>query len=112
MRYSLRNPHAYADSNLLVFVNILECCRHNAVKHLVYASTSSVYGGNTKLLFSEHGNVDHPVSLYAATKKANEVMATPTAISTVRRPPACASSPSVGRAGASIWRYSCSRERY
>lgn len=75
VRYSLTNPHAYADSNLLGFVNILEGCRHNAVKHLVYASSSSVYGGNTKMPFSEHDNVDHPVSLYAATKKANELVA-------------------------------------
>jgi UDP-glucuronate 4-epimerase len=75
VRYSLKNPHAYADSNLLGFVNILEGCRHNAVKHLVYASSSSVYGGNTKMPFSEHDSVDHPVSLYAATKKANELMA-------------------------------------
>lgn len=75
VRYSLKNPHAYADSNLLGFVNILEGCRHNAVKHLVYASSSSVYGGNTKMPFSEHDSVDHPVSLYAATKKANELVA-------------------------------------
>ena len=75
VRYSLKNPHAYADSNLLGFVNVLEGCRHHAVKHLVYASSSSVYGGNTKMPFSEHDNVDHPVSLYAATKKANELMA-------------------------------------
>ena len=75
VRYSLKNPHAYVDSNLLGFVNILEGCRHSAVKHLVYASSSSVYGGNTKMPFSEHDNVDHPVSLYAATKKANELMA-------------------------------------
>ncbi|HEY1182467.1 MAG TPA: NAD-dependent epimerase [Rhodocyclaceae bacterium] len=75
VRYSLKNPHAYADSNLLGFVNILEGCRHSGVKHLVYASSSSVYGGNTKMPFSEHDNVDHPVSLYAATKKANELMA-------------------------------------
>lgn len=75
VRYSLKNPHAYADSNLLGFVNILEGCRHSAVKHLVYASSSSVYGGNTKMPFSEHDNVDHPVSLYAAAKKANELMA-------------------------------------
>ena len=75
VRYSLTNPHAYADSNLLGFVNMLEGCRHNAVKHLVYASSSSVYGGNTKMPFSEHDNVDHPVSLYAATKKANELVA-------------------------------------
>jgi UDP-glucuronate 4-epimerase len=75
VRYSLKNPHAYADSNLLGCVNVLEGCRHNAVKHLVYASSSSVYGGNTRMPFSEHDNVDHPVSLYAATKKANELMA-------------------------------------
>ena len=75
VRYSLTNPHAYVDSNLVGFVNILEGCRHGKVEHLVYASSSSVYGGNTKLPFSEHDSVDHPVSLYAATKKANELMA-------------------------------------
>jgi UDP-glucuronate 4-epimerase len=75
VRYSLLNPHAYADSNVTGFLNILEGCRHNAVEHLVFASTSSVYGANTKQPFSEHQNVDHPVSLYAATKKANELMA-------------------------------------
>jgi UDP-glucuronate 4-epimerase len=75
VRYSITNPHAYADSNLVGFVNILEGCRHNAIQHLVYASSSSVYGGNTKMPFSEHDSVDHPVSLYAATKKANELMA-------------------------------------
>ncbi len=75
VRYSLKNPYAYVDSNLLGFVNILEGCRHHDVEHLVYASSSSVYGGNTKLPFSEHDNIDHPVSLYAATKKANELMA-------------------------------------
>jgi UDP-glucuronate 4-epimerase len=75
VRYSLTNPHAYIDSNVQGFINILEGCRHNAIEHLVYASSSSVYGGNTKLPFSEHDNVDHPVSLYAATKKANELMA-------------------------------------
>jgi UDP-glucuronate 4-epimerase len=75
VRYSLKNPLAYADSNLLGFVNVLEGCRHNGVKHLVYASSSSVYGGNTKVPFAEDDNVDHPVSLYAATKKANELMA-------------------------------------
>jgi UDP-glucuronate 4-epimerase len=75
VRYSLKNPRAYIDSNLVGFGNILECCRHFAVKHLVYASSSSVYGANTKLPFSVHDNVDHPVSLYAATKKANELMA-------------------------------------
>jgi UDP-glucuronate 4-epimerase len=75
VRYSLQNPHAYVDSNIVGFVNILEGCRHNGVKHLVYASSSSVYGGNTRMPFSEHDSVDHPVSLYAATKKANELMA-------------------------------------
>ncbi|MCU0598707.1 MAG: NAD-dependent epimerase [Desulfobacterales bacterium] len=75
VRYSLENPHAYVNSNLVGFVNILECCRHYNVKHLVFASSSSVYGANTKMPFSVHQNVDHPVSLYAATKKANELMA-------------------------------------
>jgi UDP-glucuronate 4-epimerase len=75
VRYSLKNPLAYADSNLLGFVNVLEGCRHNGVKHLLYASSSSVYGGNQKVPFAEDDNVDHPVSLYAATKKANELMA-------------------------------------
>jgi len=75
VRYSLTNPHAYVDSNIVGFVNILECCRHYNVKHLVYASSSSVYGANTKMPFSVHHNVDHPVSLYAASKKANELMA-------------------------------------
>jgi UDP-glucuronate 4-epimerase len=75
VRYSLENPHAYLDSNLAGFINILEGCRHNGVEHLVYASSSSVYGGNTRMPFSEHDNIDHPVSLYAATKKANELMA-------------------------------------
>ena len=75
VRYSLTNPHAYVDSNLVGFVNVLEGCRHHGVKHLVYASSSSVYGANTKMPFSEHDNVDHPVSLYAASKKANELMA-------------------------------------
>ena len=75
VRYSLENPHAYVQSNLVAFCNILECCRHNAVKHLVYASSSSVYGANTKQPFEEVDNVDHPVSLYAATKKSNELMA-------------------------------------
>ena len=75
VRYSLENPHAYIDSNILGFTNILEGCRHNNVEHLVYASSSSVYGANTKMPFSVHQNVDHPVSLYAASKKANELMA-------------------------------------
>ncbi|MDX9718455.1 MAG: SDR family NAD(P)-dependent oxidoreductase, partial [Thauera sp.] len=75
VRYSLQNPHAYVDSNLVGFMNILEGCRHSRVQHLVYASSSSVYGGNTKMPFSERDSVDHPVSIYAATKKANELMA-------------------------------------
>jgi UDP-glucuronate 4-epimerase len=75
VRYSLENPHAYVDSNIVGFLNILEGCRHHAVKHLVFASSSSVYGANTQMPFSVHQNVDHPVSLYAATKKANELMA-------------------------------------
>ena len=75
VRYSLENPQAYVNTNLVGFTNILEGCRHNGVEHLVYASSSSVYGANTKLPFSVHDNVDHPVSLYAATKKSNELMA-------------------------------------
>jgi UDP-glucuronate 4-epimerase len=75
VRYSLQNPQAYVRSNLAGFVNVLEGCRHAKVGHFVYASSSSVYGGNTRLPFSEHDNVDHPVSLYAATKKSNELMA-------------------------------------
>ena len=75
VRYSVENPHAYVDSNVTGFLNVLEGCRHNDVEHLVYASTSSIYGANTMQPFSEHQNVDHPVSLYAATKKANELMA-------------------------------------
>ncbi len=75
VRYSLRNPHAYVDSNLVGFINILEACRRYGVEYLVYASSSSVYGANTKIPFSIHDNVNHPISLYAATKKANELMA-------------------------------------
>jgi UDP-glucuronate 4-epimerase len=75
VRYSLENPQAYVNSNLVGFVNILECCRHYQIDHLVFASSSSVYGANTRMPFSVHHNVDHPVSLYAATKKANELMA-------------------------------------
>jgi UDP-glucuronate 4-epimerase len=75
VRYSLTNPHAYVDSNLVGFINILEGCRHHGVEHLVFASSSSVYGANTHMPFSVHDNVDHPLSLYAATKKANELMA-------------------------------------
>jgi UDP-glucuronate 4-epimerase len=75
VRYSLDNPHAYADSNLMGFLNILEGCRHSKIEHLVFASSSSVYGNNTKVPFAVSDNVDHPISLYAATKKANELMA-------------------------------------
>jgi len=75
VRYSIENPSAYIDSNIVGFANILEACRHTKVKHLVYASSSSVYGSNSKTPFSAHDNVDHPVSLYAATKKANELIA-------------------------------------
>jgi UDP-glucuronate 4-epimerase len=75
VRYSIENPHAYVDTNLVGFTNILEGCRHHHVEHLVYASSSSVYGANTNMPFSVHDNVDHPVSLYAASKKANELMA-------------------------------------
>ena len=75
VRYSLENPHAYIRTNIVGFTNILEGCRHNGVEHLVYASTSSVYGANANLPFSTHDNVDHPLTLYGATKKANELMA-------------------------------------
>jgi UDP-glucuronate 4-epimerase len=75
VRYSIENPHAYIDSNLVGFINILEGCRHQGIQHLVFASSSSVYGANSRMPFSVHHNVDHPVSLYAATKKANELMA-------------------------------------
>tara|TARA_R100000322_G_scaffold153398_1_gene111817 strand:- start:2781 stop:3791 length:1011 start_codon:yes stop_codon:yes gene_type:complete len=75
VRYSIENPNAYVDANLVGFMNILEGCRHNNVKHLVYASSSSVYGANESMPFSVHDNVDHPLSLYAASKKANELMA-------------------------------------
>jgi UDP-glucuronate 4-epimerase len=75
VRYSLKNPHSYVDTNIVGFVNLLEGCRHSGVKHFVFASSSSVYGANTKMPFSVHHNVDHPVSLYAASKKSNELMA-------------------------------------
>ncbi len=75
VRYSIENPHAYIDSNIVGFLNILEGCRHNDVEHLVYASSSSVYGANESMPFSVHDNVDHPLSLYAASKKSNELMA-------------------------------------
>jgi len=75
VRYSIENPQAYIDSNMVGFANILECCRHHEIKHLIYASSSSVYGQNKKIPFSTEDNVDHPISLYAATKKSNELMA-------------------------------------
>ncbi len=75
VRYSITHPHAYAQANLVAFLNVLEACRHAHTPHLVYASSSSVYGGNTRLPFAEHDAADHPVSLYAATKRANELMA-------------------------------------
>jgi len=75
VRYSIQNPYAYIDSNIVGFINILECCRHNHIKHLAYASSSSVYGLNEEMPFSTHHNVDHPISLYAASKKSNELMA-------------------------------------
>jgi UDP-glucuronate 4-epimerase len=75
VRYSLQNPYAYLDANLAGFLNVLDGCRHRKTDHLVFASSSSVYGANTRLPFSVHDNVDHPISLYAATKKANELMA-------------------------------------
>jgi len=75
VRYSIENPHAYIESNIVGFLNILEGCRHYGVKHLVYASSSSVYGANETMPFSVHDNVDHPLSLYAASKKSNELMA-------------------------------------
>jgi UDP-glucuronate 4-epimerase len=75
VRYSLKNPYAYIESNIMGFMNILEACRHNEIEHLVYASSSSVYGSNEKMPFSTSDSVDHPVSLYAATKKSNELMA-------------------------------------
>ncbi|MDA8792852.1 NAD-dependent epimerase [Bacteriovoracaceae bacterium] len=75
VRYSLKNPHVYVQSNIVGFINILECCRHHKVKHLVYASSSSVYGNNKKMPFQVTDNVDHPISIYAATKKSNELMA-------------------------------------
>ena len=75
VRYSLENPHAYVESNIIGFTNLLEACRHHATAHLTYASTSSVYGANTRMPFSEHDGVDHPLQFYAATKRANELMA-------------------------------------
>ena len=105
VRYSIDNPLAYVDSNLLGFGHILEGCRHNGVEHLVYASSSSVYGANTSMPFSVHDNVDHPLSLYAATKKANELMAhTYSHLSIACRPPDCASSRSTAPGAGPTWR--------
>jgi UDP-glucuronate 4-epimerase len=112
VRYSLENPHAYVESNLVGFANILEGCRHWGVRHLVFASSSSVYGANTKVPFSVHDNADHPVSLYAATKKSNELMAHSYAHCTTCRPPACAFSPSTAPGDARIWPTSSSRGPY
>jgi len=100
VRYSLKNPLAYAQSNLLGFVNVLEGCRNSAVEHLVFVSSSSVYGGNAKMPFAE----SDPVSLYVATKKSTEVMAHSYVISTVCRSSACASSPSTVRGAGRTWR--------
>ena len=103
VRHSLKKPFDYVDSNLTGFGNILEGCRNAEVEHLVYASSSSVYGGNRKLPYAETDNVDHPLSLYAATKKANELMPTATAISTACQPPACAFSPSMALGTGRTW---------
>ena len=108
VRYSLQNPHAYIDANIVGFINILEGCRHGGVEHLVYASSSSVYGANTRMPFSVHDNVDHPVSLYAATKKANELMAHTYATCTGCPAPGCASSPSTAPGDDRTWRCSSS----
>jgi UDP-glucuronate 4-epimerase len=112
VRYSLINPYAYINSNITGFMNILEACRHNPVKHLVYASSSSVYGANTKMPFSTHHNVDHPVSLYAATKKANELMATHTQVYIRSRQQDSGSLPSMVHGGVRIWRHSFSLKRF
>ena len=110
VRYSLENPHAYVESNVVGFLNVLEGCRHNGVEHLVFASTSSVYGANTKMPFSVHQNVDHPLSLYAATKKANELMAHTYAAALFGcRARGCASSRCTARGAVRTWRCSSSR---
>ena len=106
VRYSIETPLAYVDSNLVGFAHILEGCRHNKVEHLVYASSSSVYGANTTMPFSVHDNVDHPLSLYGASKKANELMAHTTATSTTYRLPVCASSPFTAHGDYQILRFS------
>jgi UDP-glucuronate 4-epimerase len=102
------NPHAYVEANLVGFVNLLECCRHHQVKHLVFASSSSVYGANTKMPFSVHHNVDHPVSLYAATKKSNELMAHTYSHLYDLACTGCAFSPSTAPGAAPTWPFSCS----
>ena len=104
VRYSITNPHAYADANLVGFLNVLEGCRQSGVEHLVYASSSSVYGANETTPFSEQDNVDHPVSLYAATKKPTRPWPTATASSTHCPPRGCAFSPFTARGGGQICR--------
>ena len=111
MRYSLENPHAYVDANLAAFLNILEGCRHGKVRHLTFASSSSVYGANTKMPFSVHDNVDHPFSLYAATKKANELMAHSYSHLYGMPTTGLGSSPCTDPGDAPTWRCSCSRRR-
>ena len=108
VRYSIENPRAYLESNLVGFFNVLEACRHHPVKPLVYASSSSVYGGNKKVPFSEEDRVDSPVSLYAATKKSNELMAAAYSISTPFPPRACASSPCTAPWAGPTWPTSAS----
>lgn len=104
VRYSIENPKAYIDSNLIGFFNILEACRHHPVKHLVYASSSSVYGGNKKVPFSEEDRVDSPVSLYAATKNLTSLWPTRIRSCTPFLAPACDSSRYMARWGVPIWR--------
>ncbi len=108
VRYSLLDPHAYIDANIKGFLNVLEGCRHHPVRHLVYASSSSVYGANTRMPFSVHDNIDHPVSLYAASKKANELMAHTYANLFGLHRPASVSSPSTDPGDDPTWRCSCS----
>jgi UDP-glucuronate 4-epimerase len=111
VRYSLENPYAYADANLMGYLNILEGCRHTKVKHLVYASSSSVYGLNRKMPFSTEDSVDHPVSLYAATKKANELMAHTYSHLYSIPTTGLRFFTSMARGAARIWRCSSSRKR-
>lgn len=112
VRYSLENPHSYAHSNLTGFLNILEFCRHNSnLQHFIYASSSSVYGGNKELPYSTDQSVDRPVSLYAATKKSNELMAHSYSISIEFHPPGCGFSPFTDRGGAPIWLTGCSQKQ-